>query len=358
MKHLLIATLGLLGFTAAAADRPWVAPQRTGPTYNWIRQTNASVTPAATTAVSTALVVRGTTSASATGAIPLLSADTNLDSGSLAFHLATNALARTARISDPATAMPYLYSNGRSSQVFYQYKPYQPRWSKTCWLHGVQGLSATCLGYTNGHGGVYPITMISPRHYVAASHIAGWFPFCSGKDATVFLDTNNVVVRRRSLGFENVGNDIAVGLLDVEVPASVGFLPVLPPGYTNYIRDTQWLQGIGANHDLLVFGQPTKLMPMGVLWDCMLPVDHGLSTNWNRRLQNGDSSFPGRLLIGNQLVLLCCTTGVSGGANYAEFAGRINTAMHHLSVTNHLRTDYQLATVDLRRFTPETKRTP
>jgi hypothetical protein len=318
MKCLVWMLTALCALSAGAADLPKVVPQRTGPTYDWSPPPTAAVT--------------------------------NSDLASLAHHLATNALARIARISAPGTALPFLYSNGVWSQAFYQYKPFREQWSKTCWLYGVKGLSATCLGYTNGYGGAYPITMVSPRHYVASWHIAGWFPFCAGKDAAVFLDTKNKLYQRRSIQCLNAGNDIAVGLLDADLPPSVGFLPVLPANYTNYVGASDWVQGVGANCDLLVFSQPLRLDPVGVIWNSEGQINGGLATNWNHRLRNGDSSFPQRLLIGNQLVLVSCATTVMGGANYAQLAGRINAAMHQLSVTNHLSTDYQLTTVDLSGF--------
>lgn len=50
---------------------------------------------------------------------------TALYTNGLPYHLATNAVRRTRGIANPATAMPYLYSNGNWSQVFYQYKPFR-----------------------------------------------------------------------------------------------------------------------------------------------------------------------------------------------------------------------------------------
>src|SRR5579859_6684470 len=60
-------------------------------------------------------------------------------------------------------------------------------WSTTCWLHGVRGLSATAIGYSNGMGGQTLLTMVSPRHYLFASHT---HPEVS---LVAFLDTNNVI---------------------------------------------------------------------------------------------------------------------------------------------------------------------
>ena len=110
-----------------------------------------------------------------------------LDVGTLAYHLATNAVGRASG-----------YSSGPSNMVElsnWTWAYYYPTnlylltnavWSMNFWLKGVQGLSATSIGYSNGPGGQGAVTMVSPRHFLYASHV--------GAAKTIaFLDTNNVV---------------------------------------------------------------------------------------------------------------------------------------------------------------------
>ena len=272
----------------------------------------------------------------------------------LAYHLATNAVGRTLGFTNPLAAMAYL-SKAPPIQ-FYQflYSPgYAAIWSTNCWLRGVRGLTATCLGYncTNHVGYEYMVTMVSPRHYLAQAHVA-WAPFFSGRDVVVFSDTNNQVYRRVSLQYTNVQGGIAAGILDSDLPNSVGYVPVLPGNYTNWLSTSSAIQGIGVNQDYLVFGEAIQL-GNGVRWDGLtgVPVPFGLGTNWTScadpfakcHLRQGDSSDPVQLLIENHLVLLSSSTGVNSGPDYAMSAAAINAAMHYLSTNNGLGTDYQLS---------------
>jgi hypothetical protein len=272
----------------------------------------------------------------------------------LAYHLATNAVGRTLGFGNPLAAMAYL---SKAPPIhFYQFaytQAYSANWSKTCWLRGVRGLTATSLGYscTNHVGYEFMVTMVSPRHYLAQTHVT-FAPFFSGHDVVVFSDTNNQVYTRMSLQYTNVGNGIAVGILDSDLPNSVGYLPLLPGNYTNWLSTSSAIQGIGVNQDYLVFGEAVRV-GNGVSWSGLsgVPVPFGLGTNWTScadplakcSLRPGDSSDPVQLLIENHLVLLSSATGPNTGPDYAMSAAAINAAMHYLSTNNRLGTDYQLS---------------
>jgi hypothetical protein len=134
--------------------------------------------------------------------------------------------------------------------------------------------------------------------------------------------------------------------LDKDVPPSVGFLPVLPENFTNYLPTTfnSYVQGIGMNQDMCLFGEP---MSFGtgpfINWDSHRAAPGGLSTNWNVTIRIGDSSNPVLLLIGNQFVLVSHNYYLGGGGpNYARQISAINQTMHLLSTNHQLHTDYQL----------------
>jgi hypothetical protein len=142
-----------------------------------------------------------------------------------------------------------------------------------------------------------------------------------------------------------VGVDTSAGILDADLPPSVGFLPVLPPNFTNYLPTTasNLVQGIGMNQDLCLFGQPMAFGNRSFIsWDSSKAVPFGLTTNWNVTLRGGDSSNPDMLLIGNQLVLVSHNFYAQGGPNYAGQILAINRAMHLLSTNNQAGSDYQL----------------
>jgi hypothetical protein len=262
-------------------------------------------------------------------------ADKSTRPGTLAYHLATNAVGRAEG------------RYGGYGDKVVLVAPYSTRltkyaeadWSRSCWLHGVQGVSATPIGYSHALDGQGLLTMVSPRHYLCATHMHPEGRFAA------FLDTNNVTYWRRTLQRVDVGNDTSVGILNLDLPPSIGFLPVLPANYTNYLPTTysNVVQGIGMNQDMYLFGQPMTFgNPTFVNWDSSQAASFGLATNWNVTIRGGDSSNPEMLLIGNQLVLVSHNSTVRGGPNYARQIPVINQAMHLLSTNNQVGTDYQL----------------
>lgn len=272
----------------------------------------------------------------AAGLLPFNSpADDSLHAGDLDYHLATNAAGhaagRTSGYPDwlAFSAPNSVHLNRLTNAV----------WSHTFWLRGVQGLGATPIGFSNVLGGQGLPTMVSPRHYVGATHMhpEGY--------RIAFLDTNNVVHWRKTLQRVDVANDTSVGFLDAELPASVGFLPVIPANFTNYlpITSAQFVQGIGMNQDMYLFSQPMAFGYGGyVTWDSSRNVPNGPTKNWNVSLRAGDSSNPEMLLIGNQLVLVSHNYTAGSGPNYAGQIPAINRVMHQLSTNHHARSDYQL----------------
>lgn len=260
--------------------------------------------------------------------------------GTLTYHLATNAAGRAEGRYGGYNDKVEIVAPHSTWLTGYA----DAEWSRAFWLNGVHGLSATPIGISNAASGQGLPTMISPRHYLCATHMhpEGYLK--------AFLDTNNVVYWRKSLQRVDIGGDTSVGLLDADLPPSVGFLPVLPASFTNYLPTTasNIVQGIGMNQDMFLFGQPMTFgSPNCVSWDSRKTAPFGLATNWNAALRGGDSSNPDLLLVGNQLVLVSHNCAVGGGPNYASQIPAINAAMHLLSTNNHVRTDYQLTEFSL-----------
>ena len=274
-------------------------------------------------------------------------------SGTLAYHLATNAVART----NGHTLGDMLVLAGWGTVGTNLALVTNLTWSTTCWLHGVQGLSATCVGFSNQFDGDALFngqglaTMVSPRHYLCATHM---HPENFGM--IVFLGTNNVVYWRKTTQRVDVGDDTSVGILDADLPASVGFLPLMPTNFSNYLptNSVSFVQGIGMNQDMYLFGEPMTFGSPTIYWDSSITPPLGLATDWNVNIRTGDSSNPAMIFINNQLVLVShnyakptLTSPVSYGPNYDWQTPTINQQMHFLSTNNSVGTDYQLTTVTL-----------
>ena len=217
-------------------------------------------------------------------------------------------------------------------------------WSTNCWLHGVQGLSATCVGYSNGFSGQFLVTMVSPRHYLRAHHVG------APGGLIAFLDTNNVIYWRTNMQQVQVGSsDTDVGFLNADLPSSVGYLPMIPANFTNYLPTTSfsYVQGIGLHQDLSLFSQPMTFPSSSVGWNSRVAPLFGLGPSWDFALFSGDSSNPEMFLINNQFVLVTHNFSAGSGPNYAYQIDAINQQMHYLSINNAVGTDYQLTLFSL-----------
>ena len=275
-------------------------------------------------------------------------------SGTLAYHLSTNAAAHTNGFSE--TYIPTMELSGWAYRDNYFGSDLafltNAVWSTNFWLKGVQGLSATPIGMVGNTGGQGLMTMISPRHYLFATHMN------PSAFLAAFLDTNNVIHWRNTVQRVDIpktftygiSNDISVGILDADLPPSVGFLPVLPTNYTNYLPTNfiSYVQGIGMNQDMRIFSQP--MMFGGNVfanWDTFATIPFGASPNWSVAIRTGDSSNPEMILVGNQLVLVSHNFTSGSGPNYALQVEAINQYMHYLSTNNAVGTDYQLTPFSL-----------
>ena len=165
--------------------------------------------------------------------------DESFKPGTLAYHLSTNAAAHAAGRSGGYNDMLVVVTPYSSPLTRFA----NATWLRTCWLKDVQGLSATPIGFSNVLGGQGLPTMVSPRHYVGATHMhpEGYL--------IAFLDTNNIVHWRKTLQRVDVDDDTSVGILNADLPPSVGFLPVLPANFTNYLPTTVLKHRSGHRHE-------------------------------------------------------------------------------------------------------------
>lgn len=275
-------------------------------------------------------------------------AEEGFEVGTLAYHLSTNAAGRAKAYAGNYDSMKALSGWGYAEYTKTNLSHLTNSvWSTNFWLHGVSGLSATCIGFSNGLGGQGLITMVSPRHYLFSTHMhpEGYL--------VAFLDTNNVIYWRKTLQRVDVANDTSVGILNADLPASVGYLPVLPTDFSRYLPtdNVSTVQGIGMNQDMSIFSQPMNFgNSTYVRWSNLRAAPLGVGTNWNVAIRAGDSSDPEMLLIGDQLVLVSHNYGVNAGPNYAGQIPAINEAMHYLSKNNHVRSDYRLTEIALKSW--------
>jgi hypothetical protein len=137
--------------------------------------------------------------------------------------------------------------------------------------------------------------------------------------------------------------DLTIGLLDADLPASIGFLRVAPPDFRELLPER--LRNPKASlYDFL--GRPRNR-------EMLLPVvafnhfkqafvadfggfgvflDRGLwFPDWLDCARGGDSGHPLCLLANDELILLTHYTTPVGGVLYPDYIAEINAAMEGLS---------------------------
>ena len=322
--------------------------QFNGTNISGATSTNHSVFGGTTSAgIYSVIVSNAAGSTSATWQVTLTYEGTYMAPGTLAYHLSTNAVGYANGYSATLSNMLELanWTSGTYSGTNLALLT-NAVWSTNCWLHAVQGLSATCIGYSNGFSGAFLVTMVSPRHYLRAQHIGP----LSSATLIAFLDTNNVIYWRTAVQEVQVGSsDTDVGVLNADVPPSVGYLPVIPTDFSNYLPTnyTSYVQAIGLHQDLRLFSQPITFGDTSVQWSSSASPPLGLGNDWDIGLFSGDSSNPELLLIDRQLVLATHNFHATDGPNYAYQFDAINQQMHYLSTNNVVGTDYQLTSFAL-----------
>ena len=188
------------------------------------------------------------------------------------------------------------------------------------------------------------LTLVSPRHAMMARH----YQRKIGSTVT-FHDRRGKPVTRQINGIVNLENDIAVVILDEDVPPTVKTYRLLPPGesYSKLLRGshvliTSWANGARKVHIHSVFSVFSGLVTF---------VDTAtLPASFFNKLIKGDSGNPSFLWLNNEPILIGTHTyGGSGRGPFfstTENFSEINAAMLKLSKSQKAP-PYQLKAVPL-----------
>jgi len=213
------------------------------------------------------------------------------------------------------------------------------RRNTNCWLQGVKGLTAMSPFNTQGayHG---PGTAVTPRHIVMVTHMRS-------QPGTVFdfATTDSQIVHRKLIAYSDSTkiSDLSIGLLDADLPPSIGFIRVMPPLWRQIIpeafqtRRPGFYQGNRSKsevHPVVAFnhwkqGFVADFAGYGVL------LDKGVwFPDWFGRAAGGDSGHPLCVLANDELFLITLYTTPSGGMFYPDYITIINTEMEELSLAH------------------------
>ena len=186
------------------------------------------------------------------------------------------------------------------------------------------------------------LTLVSPRHALMARH----YQRKVGSKVT-FHDRRGKPVTRKISGIENLSHDIAVVILDENVPPTIKTYRLLPPGesYSELLRGshaliTAWAKGERKVRIHAIFSVHAGLVTF---------VDAAtLPAKFFEPLITGDSGNPTFLWLNNEPVLI--ETHTYGGSGRGPFFStpenftNINAAMLKLSKA-HKAPVHQLRTV-------------
>ena len=234
--------------------------------------------------------------------------------------------------------------------------------NSNCWLRGVKGLTAMSPFNRQGayHG---PGTAVSPRHIVMVTHMRS-------QPGTVFefATMDNQIVSRKLIAYSDSTkvSDLSIGLLDADLPPSIGFMRVMPPLWRQIMPEAFQTHRPGGApssrsksdvHPIVAFnhwkqGFVADFAGYGVLLDKSVWFP-----DWFGRAAGGDSGHPLCVLANDELFLVTLYTTPSGGRFYPDYITLINTEMEELSRA-HKAPVYRLTVAEeLMSFKPATGQT-
>lgn len=235
---------------------------------------------------------------------------------------------------DPAAASPLFAAGDRIVE-----------WNAQCWAADL-AWHLTALSVWNSQDGPRRAgVLISPRHLLFAAH----FPVAAGS-MVQFIAADGAVVQRTLTAlkvhpeFKPNYPDIAIGVLDADVPPSISFVKVLPDDWRRNILSPVGLPVLSFDQwdragvrDVAVIGEQSIVYRE--------PQSPGRAALYHPLIV-GDSGKPAFWIIGNELVLLNVWTG--GGAGSGTWLVPQKAAIN--AMMKELGGGYQLTDIDLSGF--------
>lgn len=173
-------------------------------------------------------------------------------------------------------------------------------------------------------------TLVTPRHVVMAKH------YQRPKGArVVFHDRFGKRLERKLVDKRGVAGDIAVGLLDREVPPRFKVYP-LPHPSTRPEDLVGRLAAVTDQNRRIFFHRVRYASPNTVAFQ----YDEPSVVGWSKKLVSGDSGNPGFLPVGNDLVLL--ETHHTGGPGTGPYFGNPEVQAKLQKIITEMAPGYRL----------------
>ena len=208
----------------------------------------------------------------------------------------------------------------------------------------VAGIDLTGVSPWNQFGGATRAgTLISPRHIAFAQHFA--LSATPGQNEIVFVTQDEQVVTRSIIAVTNAAGDIGIGLLDSDVPATIGYHKILPRNWQDYLPSVSGLPMLHLDQEEKALVREATLITS----NCghKDPVDP-LRESFSEELIGGDSGNPAFFIIGGEAVFVLTHFTSTSGPYYGYYYDQVNTAMATLGG------GYQLTEFDFEAFLQQT----
>lgn len=214
----------------------------------------------------------------------------------------------------------------------------------SCWINGVSNIS--CFSPAQRSGAYWyqrAGTLITKKHFILAKHFV--FAILEGGTPIIFVDENNNAIKRNLIqyAYDDI-TDIAIGVLDSEVPSNIQFAKVLPPYYQDYLGYPQNLLALSLDQEEKALvtvwaGLLNYTVTGGSYQYCNIVnpnTNYVNSSLWqystfNESIISGDSGNPSFLIIDNELVLLACWNTPWSGPFITNRYSQVNSLINTLS---------------------------
>lgn len=236
-----------------------------------------------------------------------------------------------------------------------------------CWINGVSNIS--CFSPAQRSGAAWNTrggTLITTKHFIQAKHFLT--AILEGGTPIIFVDENNNAIRRNLISYAlDPNSDVAIGLLDSNVPSNIKIAKVLPTDFSTYIRVNsnnfvnllpslysvvldqeekailKLFTGYYGGSSTVLTAVPSSPLLANQL-TTMVP-DPSQFSSWSENIITGDSGNPNFIIIDNELVILSTFFSAGGGpfVSNSTIYSTINSLIESLSPGQ----GYSLTPVDL-----------
>lgn len=260
-------------------------------------------------------------------------------------------LAVTSRLSAAAD----IYTSDQFKPIFSQQvhsAPASYTRNLSCWAYDLSQQLTCCSPWNSTDGALRAGTLITPRHIIYAAH----YPLTTPTTIR-FITIDNQIVDRTLVqakihpDYTPYYPDIAVGLLDSDVPGTISYCYLLPENCQEYIPTY-----VDPKCGALVLDQEEKALVTDLSVFTTNSVQFQAPTNTLKlsALENiitGDSGNPAFLILDNKLVLLTVHTySTPAGTNFANQLSAINQLIQDVDTLQGVNTGYSVTTINLASY--------